>query len=96
MDSNALEVYKDREFIFYPDVDAHDKWNKNIAEIIPNPGQNIEVQDTSVLWKMNNLEVPPKGDCADFFFDHTEIWIDNVLLREIGAFRKLAQPIYEG
>ena len=73
LDSNALEVYKDRELIFYPDVDAHDKWSKDIAEITPNPGQNIEVQDTSVLWKMNDLEVPPKGDCADYFFDHTEI-----------------------
>ena len=76
LDLEALNVYGNRELIFYPDVDAHQKWCDLVKKIKPKKGQNIEVQDTSMLWKLDNLDVPPKGDCADYHFDYVDIRYD--------------------
>ena len=29
-----------------------------------------------MLWKLDNLDVPPKGDCADYHFDNVDIRYD--------------------
>ena len=76
LDPDALKVYnKDMQPVFFPDIDAFDKWTLQVKSM---GLKEYQVCDISVLWTDNGLKPPhEKADPVDYFFEHVEVRWDN-------------------